>query len=76
MSNYTTIVIRMPTDDAGKAAVRQALNLLKPHQKAMSLEDEMTTLELIEQHPDFDESIATEARRRTVELHKQSEAAD
>lgn len=74
MSNYTTIVIRMPTDEAGKAAVQQALNLLKPHQTAMSLEDEMTTLELIEQHPDFDEYIAEDARRKTVELHKRAEA--
>lgn len=74
MSNYTTIVIRMPTDEAGKEAVQQALNLLKPHQTAMSLEDEMTTLELIEQHPEFDEYIAEEARRKTVELHKRAEA--
>ena len=75
MSNYTTIVIRMPSDAAGRATVQQALKLLEPHRTAMSLEDEMTTLELIEQHPDFDESIAEEARRQVVELHKLAEAA-
>lgn len=74
MSNYMTIVVRMPTDEAGKEKVQQAMSLLEPHRTAMSLEDEMTTLELIEQHPDFDEFIAAEARRKTVELHKQAEA--
>lgn len=74
MSNYMTIVVRMPSDEAGKAAVQQGLNLLKPYQTAMSLEDEMTTLEMIEQHPDFDECIAEDARNKVAELHKQAEA--
>lgn len=74
MSNYTTIVIRMPADEAGKEAVQQAMRLLEPHRTAMSLEDEMTTLEMIEQHPDFDECIAEDARNKVAELHKQAEA--
>lgn len=40
MSKYMTIVVRMPADGAGQAAIQQALNLLKPHQTAMSLEEQ------------------------------------
>jgi hypothetical protein len=72
MSKFLTIVIRMPTDEVGKTAVQQALSLLEPHRTGMSLEDEMTTLELIEQHPDFDERIAEDARRKAAELHQQA----
>jgi len=74
MSKYTTVVIRMPEDAEGKKQVEQALNLLKPHQTAMSIEDEMTILELIEQHEDFPDYIADEARTKTAELHAQAEA--
>lgn len=42
---------------------------------AAALERAAVSVRSIEQHPDFDESTATEARRKTVELHKQSEAA-
>ena len=49
MNNYVTIVIRMPDDDAQKAEVQRALKQLEPHQTGMSLEDEMTVLEMIEQ---------------------------
>lgn len=75
MSRYTTIVIRMPEDAEAKKQVQNALKLLAPHQTAMSLEDEMTVLELIEQHEDFREYIAEEARAKTAELHAQAEAA-
>lgn len=74
MSKYTTVVIRMPEDAEGKKQVEQALNLLKPHQTAMSLEDEMTVLELVEQHEDFQSYIADEARAKTAELHAAAEA--
>lgn len=73
MSHYTTIVIRMPTDEAGRAQVQQALDLLKPHQTGMSLEDEMTILELIEQHDEFPSHIGDEARAQTAKLHAQAE---
>lgn len=69
MNNYVTIVIRMPDDAAQKAEVQRALKQLEPHQTGMSLEDEMTVLEMIEQHPDFSEHIADEARAQTKELH-------
>lgn len=74
MTKYTTIVIRMPEDAKGKQQVQDALKLLAPHQTAMSLEDEMTVLEMIEQHEDFPEYIAEEARAKTAELHAQAEA--
>ena len=41
----------------------------------MSIEDEMTVLEMIEQHEDFPEYIADEAREKTKELHALAEAA-
>lgn len=74
MSNYTTIVIRTPADEAGKQQIRKALDLLKPYQTGMSLEDEMTVLELIEEHEDFDSSIADEARERASALHARAVA--
>ena len=51
------------------AGALRALKQLEPHQTGMSLEDEMTVLEMIEQHPDFSEHIADEARTQTKELH-------
>lgn len=69
MSNYVTIVIRMPDDAAQKAEVNRALKQLEPHKTGMSLDDEMTVLEMIEQHPDFPEYIADEARAQAKELH-------
>lgn len=75
MSKYVTIVVRMPADEVGKAAVQQALNLLEPHRTAMSLEDEMSKLEMIEQHPDFDERIAEDAAKQVSELHRQLDTA-
>lgn len=74
MSSYTTIVIRMPADEEGKKQVQAGLALLAPHQTAMSIEDEMTVLELIEQHEDFPDYIADEARAKTAKLHAQAEA--
>lgn len=75
MSKFVTIVVRMPIDEAGKATVQQALKLLEPHRTAMSLEDEMTKLEMIEQHPDFDEHIAEDAAKQVAELHRQAATA-
>lgn len=69
MSNYVTLVLRMPEDEAQKQEVQRAIKLLEPHRTAMSLEDEMTVLELIEQHPDFNEYIADEARAQAKEPH-------
>lgn len=74
MSKYTTIVIRNPDDDEGKRQVNEALKLLAPHRTAMSIEDEMTVLEMIEAHEDFPPHIAQDARSRAAELHAQAEA--
>lgn len=74
MSKYVTIVIRMPKGEAEKQQVNNAMKSLQPFQTGMSLEDEMTVLEMIEQHEDFDTTIADEARVKTAELHLQSEA--
>jgi len=65
----------MPEDEASKKKVREGLALITPFQTAMSLEDEMTVLELIEQHENFDLTIADEARAKTLELHAAAEAA-
>ncbi|PNE59586.1 hypothetical protein A8H39_00095 [Paraburkholderia fungorum] len=74
MSEYVTLVIRKPQDTADAKKVQEALETLRPFQTAMSIEDEMTVLELIEQHPDFDESISEDARRQTAELHARAAA--
>lgn len=74
MSQYITVVVRVPNDDAGKKTLNAGLDALKPFQTAMSLEDEMTVLELIEQNEEFDSNIADEARAKTRELHAASEA--
>lgn len=76
MSKYFTLVIRMPEGEREKQQVSQAMRALQPFQTAMSLEDEMTVLELIEQHPDFDASIAEEARVQAAKLAATAEAVD
>ncbi len=67
--NFVTVVLRMPDDAEGKKKVREGLKLIEPYRTAMSLEDEMTILELIEQHDEFPAHIAEEARAKTAELH-------
>ena len=74
MSKYITIVIRMPEDVEGTAQVQQGLKFLEPHKTAMSLEDEMTVLELIEGHEDFQEHVAADARAKTKEFQAAAEA--
>ena len=64
-----TVVARWPEDEMGKAQVQAALDALRPYQTAMSLEDEISVLEFIEQHPEFEESIADEARKQAKALH-------
>lgn len=66
MNNFCTIVIRMPDSESEKNTVQTALNMLAPHQTAMSLEDEITVLEHIENHEDFEEYIAEDARERAA----------
>lgn len=70
MSSYTTLVIQTPDNDPdAKARIQEGLRMLEPYCIAMSLEDEMTVLDLIEQHDDFEDYIADEARAKTKALH-------
>lgn len=77
MNNYLTLVIQMPDDldDDTKARIQEGLRILEPYQTAMSLEDEITVLELIERHDDFDDYIADEARAKAKELHPAAESS-
>jgi len=86
MSKYMTIVIRLPEKKpAGPAGIEIRHSFVDIFQigneinggviTAMSLEDEMTVLELIEQHDDFEPHIAEDARAKADELHKVAEAA-
>lgn len=72
MKKFTTIVIGMPKEETELAKVKEALNILKPYTTGMSLEDEMSILEMIEEHEDFDSFISEEARAKVKELHLNS----
>ena len=79
MSKFVTYVIRLPE---GQEATREIVNGVRAlveknggEVTGASNEDEMTILELIEQHEDFPDYIADEARAKTAELHAQAEAA-
>ncbi len=76
MSQYLTVVIRMPVDARDRAVVNKALEAIRPHVSGMSQEDEMTVLECIEQHDEFDDWIAEAAREQTAQLHARAEASD
>ncbi len=73
MPNYITIVIRMPEDEEGKKKFAEGKDLLGPFITAMSLEDEMTLLEQVEGHEDFDPEIMAEARSRVKDIHAAAE---
>ena len=73
MSNYTTIVIRVPKDAAGMRQVFNGLKYLEPYQTGISLEDELTFLDCLMQHEDFDQNIAEDARQMVAELHARQE---
>lgn len=70
MSKYVTMVIRMPEDETQLAQVQEAFKVLELHCTGKSLEDEMTVLDMIEQHPEFADHIADDARRDTKRLHE------
>ena len=77
-TDYMTVVFRMPKDSESRKRFSTALQLGGSFHggeiTGMSLEDEMTVLELIEQHEDFDTAIADDARAKTKELHADAEA--
>lgn len=67
---YLTIVIRNPSEAAEQEAVAQALAALQPYQVAMSLEDEMTLIECIENHDDLPGHVIQEARAQRDKIHR------
>jgi len=56
---YITLVVRIPDGDT---VAREALRSLEPYTTAMSMQDEMTVLDFIEEHEDFPDYIAQDAR--------------
>lgn len=74
MSQFITLVVRDPGNEVGKSCVQQAIQLLKPYTTAMSLEDEMTLLDCILQHPDFPDHIKDEARVEADRLCAKTES--
>lgn len=70
MNRHITIVVQMPENEIELAKVREALKTLEPYQTAMSMEDEMTILDMIEQHPEFADHIIDDARRDAKRLHE------
>jgi len=75
MNEYMTIVICMPKGDSDKQQCSQALKMLEPFCSARSNEDEMTVLELIEHHADFEPHIAVEARNEANKLNSVEESS-
>lgn len=72
MSKFLTYVIRLPEDQEAKTAINTGLRaLVEKHGgeiTAASNEDEMTILDMIENHDDFPAYIADEARAQAKEL--------
>jgi hypothetical protein len=61
MDRYFTLVVRVPDGDE---TVQRGIDFLRPYITAFSVEDEISVLELIEEHEDFPEYIAEEAREK------------
>ena len=72
MSKFVTYVIRLPDDQESKTAINTGLRaLIEKHGgeiTAASNEDEMTILDMIENHDDFPTHIADEARTEAKKL--------
>lgn len=72
MSKFVTYVIRLPEDQEATREIVNGVRALVEKNggevTAASNEDEMTILEMIEQHEDFREYIADEARAQAKEL--------
>lgn len=64
MKAIHTIAIQLPENEAERKAVFLLIEQLRPYQTGYSCEDDMTVLDLIENHDDFDEAIAEEAREK------------
>lgn len=72
MSKFLTYVIRLPEGQEASSAISTGVRaLVEKHGgeiTAASNEDEMTILDMIENHEDFREYIADEARAQAKEL--------
>lgn len=72
MSKFLTYVIRLPEDQEAMTAISTGVRaLVEKHGgeiTAASNEDEMTILDMIENHEDFPEYIADDARAQAKEL--------
>ncbi|MNJ39997.1 hypothetical protein D3C77_348810 [compost metagenome] len=73
MSKFVTYAIRLPEAQEEKSAITKGVwELVEKYGGEItgaSNEDEMTVLDMIEQHEDFADYIADEARAKTKELH-------
>jgi hypothetical protein len=68
-----TIAVQVPEGEEDKTQLNAALKMLAPYQFAMSTEDDMTILELIEEDDEFDSLIAERARRKAEKLFRKME---
>lgn len=72
MSKCATYVIRFPEDSAARERIVQGIRELVEKNAgditAVSNEDEMTVLDMIEEHDDFADYIADEARAKAKAL--------
>jgi hypothetical protein len=65
MDRYFTLVVRVPDGDE---TVQRGIDSLSPYITAFSVEDEITVLELIEEHEDSPEYIAEQARKKARKI--------
>ena len=66
--DYVTLVIQKPAEDKGRMLVQQAMDALIPYVTAMSLDDEMSVLDMVINHEDFREHILEDARARLQDM--------
>lgn len=78
MSDYITIVLRLPEDKKQRAEISKALpiggNFNGAKVTAMSLEDESTLLDVLTQ--DIPDYVVGEARQKVKQLQEASERSD
>lgn len=77
MADYMTVVIRMPEDESARRNLAQMLRIGEPHHggliTAVSTEDEITTMEILEDL--IDPQDVADARAQTKEIHATAESA-
>ncbi len=68
MSKTLTLTILKPNDQNEEKLVNHHIEKILPYCTGLSIEDEITILELIENHPDFQSHIAEWAREEAKKL--------